>query len=215
MLRTVGNELEQRKREKTCGQALNDEEPLPAFEPGEPVHGEQRTREGTNEDKGKRACRHETRDGASATLLRKPVGEVEHDAGEQSRFGDTQEEAQDIETDRPLYESAGGRDRAPDDQDREHPAPRTEAHEHQIGGHLEQHVTDEENAGAEAEDKRREAEIRVHRQRGETDIQPVDDAKEVEQSQERDQPPLAFGEDLFFGGRWCGHALRHQSKFLS
>ena len=206
VLGAVGNELQQRKREKARRQALDQEEPLPALQTGDAVHGEKQARERTDDDEGERARGHEARDGARAALLRKPVGEIEHDARKESGFGDAQEKAQDVEARRPLHEGAGGRDRAPDDEDREHPAPRAEAHEHQIGGHLEQRIADEEDAGAEAEDGRREAEIGVHRQRREADIHPVDEADEIEQPDERDQPPLAFGEDLVFGGHWVGHA---------
>ncbi len=31
-------------------------------------------------------------------------------------------------------------------------------------------------------------------------FKPVDEADEIEQTQKRDQPPLALGEDLVFGG---------------
>src|SRR6267154_4319855 len=137
--------------------------------------------------------------------LREPIGEIEHDAGEESRLGNAQDEPQRVKAQRPLYERAGGRDCAPAAEDDEYPAPRAHALEHEIRRHLEDQIADEEQARAEAEDRGREREILVHGERGEADIQPVDDADEIEQRHQRYEPPRGLGEDL----------LAHVSKSLS
>src|SRR6185503_20489700 len=41
---------------------------------------------------------------------------------------------------------------------------------------------------------RREAEVRVHRERGEADVDPVDEGEEVQQPHERNQPPGDFAQ---------------------
>src|SRR6185436_10242595 len=63
-----------------------------------------------------------------------------------------------------------------------------------VARHFEQHVADEEDAGGEAEHAGREAEVRVHRQRGEADVDPVDEGEEVQYPHERDQPPRDFAQ---------------------
>ena len=144
--------------------------------------------------------------GTRAALLREPIHQIEHDAGKQTRFRDTEEKAQHVEAQRTLHEGASRRDGAPDEQDREHPAPRTEPDHHEIRGHLKQHVAEKEDAGAKAEDGGRECEIAVHGQRGEADIDAIDQIDGVKQSHQRDQPPRAFGEDFVVVGHQCPHA---------
>ena len=61
-----------------------------------------------------------------------------------------------------------------------------------FGGHLEQRVAEEEDAGAKTEDRGREAQILVHGEGGEAGIHPVDEIDHKEQHHERDQPPGAF-----------------------
>lgn len=56
-----------------------------------------------------------------------------------------------------------------------------------IARHLEQDVADEEDAGAEAEHLRREAEILVHGQRGKADIDPVEEIHRIADTKEGDQ----------------------------
>ena len=51
--------------------------------------------------------------------------------------------------------------------------------QHEVARDLEQEIADEEDAGAEAEYRRREAEILVHGERGEADIDPVEEIDRV------------------------------------
>jgi hypothetical protein len=73
-----------------------------------------------------------------------------------------------------------------------------------LEGHLEQEIAEEEDAGAEAEHGRREAEILVHGQRRETDVHAVDEGNEVQEHDERDdaQRDLAQYARFQFGTHW-------------
>jgi hypothetical protein len=62
-------------------------------------------------------------------------------------------------------------------------------------------IADEEDAGAEAVDFRRQAEVPVHCQRRETDIHAVEKIRDVEHAEKRNQPPRGFGEHGVGGGQ--------------
>src|SRR5207302_7353611 len=61
--------------------------------------------------------------------------------------------------------------------------------QHQVGGHLEQEIAPEENAGAEAIGLGRKAQIVIHGQGGKGDVHPVQEADDIHQRHERNQPP--------------------------
>jgi hypothetical protein len=65
------------------------------------------------------------------------------------------------------------------------PAACTDFLQKQIAWKLEDQVTDEEHAGAEAEGRRRETDSLVHRQRGEAHVHPVEIVGEIADGQER------------------------------
>src|SRR5207237_1665704 len=113
-------------------------------------------------------------------------GEVEDHAGEEARLRDAQQEAEEIEAPRAADEHHRRRDQAPGDHDARDPEARTQALEQQVARHLEEEVTDEEDAGTAAIDPVVEAEICPHLERCEADIDAVEVGDDVEHEHERD-----------------------------
>ena len=70
--------------------------------------------------------------------------------------------------------------------------------EQQIGGHLEQEIGEEEHAGAEAEHRLADAEIGVHRQLGEADVDAVEIGDEVADDEKRYESPGDLGRRALF-----------------
>jgi hypothetical protein len=68
------------------------------------------------------------------------------------------------------------------------PDARAEALQREIARHLEQEIAGEEDAGAGAEHRRREAEILVHGESGEADIDAVEEVDRVAEAQEGQEP---------------------------
>ena len=133
---------------------FDQEEPLPAVQSQNAVHGQQcsgnRRSDGDgNGHGGHEECRH-----AGSVAGRKPVAQVQDDPWEKAGFGSAEQEAQDIETHRPLNKRHGARDDPPGEHDPGNPYPRTDAMQDEIRRHLEQEIADEENAGAETEGRR-------------------------------------------------------------
>ena len=142
--------------------------------------------------------RHEVADDARPVHRGIPEREVEDDAGEEARLGRAQQHADQIEGVLVAHpggagdvrnERHGARENAPAQHDAGDPFARAEPLEQQVGWHLEDEIGDEEDAGAEAERGLRQAEVGVHRQRGEADIDAVQIGDEVAEHQEGDEPP--------------------------
>src|SRR5438105_3527450 len=72
--------------------------------------------------------------------------------------------------------------------------------EHQVARHFEEEITEEKDAGAPAEHGRGEAEILVHLERSEADIDAVEVADEVAEGHERHDPPADLADDPRFHG---------------
>ena len=96
-------------------------------------------------------------------------------------------------------EAHGGRHQAPADHDARDPDARAEFMQSEIAWNLEEDVADEKDAGAEAENLRREAEIFVHGKRGEADIDAVEEIDRVAQDEERDQAAARLADGAFRG----------------
>jgi hypothetical protein len=116
---------------------------------------------------------------------RKPVSEVKDHAGEEPRFGEAEQKAQDEKADRPAAERKRPRNQAPADHHAGDPTPRADAVEDQIARHLQEKIAPEERPGAEPENIRAQAEILIHRERREPDVHAVEIADEVENKTER------------------------------
>ncbi len=65
--------------------------------------------------------------------------------------------------------------------------------EREIARDLEQDIADEEDAGAGAEHRGREAEILVHGERGEADIHPVEEIHRIAEAEKRDEAARGLG----------------------
>ena len=129
---------------------------------------------------------------------RKPVAQVKDDPREKAGFGGAEQEAQDIETDRALHECHGAGDDPPGEHDPGNPDPCPDAMQDEIRRDLKQEVADEEYAGAESKRRCGKPDILVHRQRGKTDIDPVQVRDEIEQHDERHYPARKLANHSFF-----------------
>jgi hypothetical protein len=151
--------------------------------------------------RGDRNRCHEQRHDAGALCLRKPIGEIEieNDAREETGLGDAEQKPQGIEARRAGDEAHGGRHQAPADHDARDPDARAEFVQSEIARNLEEDIAHEKDAGAEAEDLRREAEIFIHGERGEADIDAVEEIDRVAEDEKRDQAPARLANGAFRG----------------
>jgi hypothetical protein len=81
------------------------------------------------------------------------------------------------------------------------PNARADLFQDDVARHFEQEVTPEEGAGRHAVSRGIEAEILVHGQRGEADIDTIEIAQEINQTGQRQQPPI----DLAHGRSFDAH----------
>ncbi|MNN16282.1 hypothetical protein D3C81_1294160 [compost metagenome] len=178
------------KAEQYGGQALDQEHPLPAGQAmlagGEVI--ENPARERPAEQAGHRDRRHEQGHDPPAPGRREPARKVQHDAGEEARFGGAGEQAQHVELHGRGDEQQAGRQRAPGDHHQRDPAPRAEAVERQVAGQPAEHIADEENPGTQAVDGFAELERIEHLQLGEADVDPVQVVEQVADEDEWNQP---------------------------
>ncbi|WGR93830.1 hypothetical protein MTX20_05000 [Bradyrhizobium sp. ISRA435] len=79
--------------------------------------------------------------------------------------------------------------------------------QHQIARDFEHHVTEEEDAGREAEDRGAETEVLVHGQSGVAEIDAVEIVEEHHHEQDWDQPPVDAADRLLLQFTWrrVGH----------
>ena len=147
------------------------------------------SRGGIAHQAGHRHRGEEQRRGAAAARRRKPVGEVQDDAGKEPGLGHAQQEAHDVEAQRGVDEHHAGRQDRPAHHDARDPAPCAHAMQHHVAGNLEQEVADEEDARAEAVHRVGELQRLLHAQLGESDVDAVEIGRDVAQEQQRDQPP--------------------------
>ena len=131
---------------------------------------------------------HERGDDPRAIGAGEPVGQVQDHAGEEAGLEQAEQEAHDEEAGFAAHEGHSGRREAPGNHDAGDPDPRAKPIQHQVAGHFEDEIADEEDRGAEAVDIGREAEVAVHRQRREAEVHAVDQTDDVEHEDERQQP---------------------------
>ena len=113
--------------------------------------------------------------------------EVEDDAGEESGFGDAQEEARGVELPWGADEEHEDGDDSPGDHDAGEPAAGSEAIEEQVRGDFAGGVAEEEEACAESVDGGAEVKIAVHLERGKADVDAVHVGCAVAEGDEWDQ----------------------------
>src|SRR5688572_13706859 len=115
----------------------------------------------------------------------KPVAEINDHAGEETSFGKSQQEADDVELRGVLDESHHRRKNPPRDDDACEPLSCAPAFDGEVTGDLENEIADKENAGAEPEDLRIEAEVARHFESGISDIHSIDERNDEKQDKER------------------------------
>ena len=134
----------------------------------------------------------EDRNGLAALDARQPAGEVVDHPGEEPGFGHAQQEAQDIEVGFVLDERhAGGHD-APGQHDAGQPDARADFLQENVGGHFEQRVTDEEQAGTEAIGGSADAQVMFHVGADEADVHTVDVVDDEHDHEQRQYVPFHF-----------------------
>jgi hypothetical protein len=89
------------------------------------------------------------------------------------------------------------------DNDPGDPDARAELFQDDVARHFEQEVTPEESAGRHAVSRGIEAEILVHGERGETDIDAIEIAQEINQDGQWQQPPIDLAHGRSFDVHWC------------
>jgi hypothetical protein len=104
----------------------------------------------------------------------------------------------DVEAGRPFDEGHRRGNDAPRDHHAGYPQSRADLVKNDVGGHFEHEVAPEEDAGAEAEHRGGEAQVRLHRERREADVDPVDISDEVQQHDERHDAPGDPAQGAFF-----------------
>ena len=186
--RPVGQIVQDDEGQDDSRRRLEDEHPLPPFQPPDTIHvqeqgGERRAEHRRAGDRG-----HEQADDASTIERREPQGQVEDDTGEEAGFRSTQEQAHDVEAVFAANEGHRAGQDAPGEHDAGDPPTRAEAFQEKIGRHLEQEIAEEEDAGAKAIGGGRDVQILPHGQCGEADIGPVKIGDEVTDDQKRDEP---------------------------
>ena len=132
---------------------------------------------------------------ARARSRREPVAHVQDDAGEEARLGEPKQEPDQVEAFFIPREHRTCGNYSPTDHDAADPPPGPDPMQNQVAGHLEQHVSDIEHAGAQTVDLFVEVEVFQHPQFRETDVHPIDDVDDVQQKQKRQKPAGHLAED--------------------
>ena len=185
-------------------EALDQEHPVDAVHAQQAVKLQQTAGQRVAEHVGDGQAHVEQTRGPGTARCRVPVGQVEHDAGEEAGLGDTQQEAEGVEAHRPLDEHEAGGDSAPADHDSGHPPPCTDPVHDEVRGDLEDGVTDEEERGAEGVGGSRDAVVGLPGMLGPTEVGAVNEGDDVHQQQERDEALGHLGQSgLNDGGLGC------------
>ena len=180
-----GHDAQHRRR-----QALHQEQPLPAvpaIDAVHPLHDAAGQRPGDDPGDGRRG--HEDGDHLSTLCRRVPEGQVQDDAGEEAGLEGAEQEAQHVELHRRGHEHHARGDDAPAEHDSQQRLARADLLEHQIAGHFEEEVADEEDAGAQAVDGVAEGQRLLHLQLRVADVDAVEVGDEVADDQQRHDAP--------------------------
>ncbi len=189
LLGLVRQHQQRQHAEQHRRKALDQEDPLPAGEPQAAVEPQQRLGQRRPHQHRDRRRHHEQRAVAGALAGGDPVGQVEHDPGEEAGLGDAEQEAEQVEAALPRHEDGRHRDEAPDDHDPRDPAPRAHALEDQVARDLEQEVAEEEQPRPEAVGLVAEPQVALQHAADEADVDAVDVRDHVADEGERDEPP--------------------------
>ena len=149
---------------------------------------------------------HEPGQRAGAVTQRKPVSEVNENAGEKTSLGDAQKKAGGIKLRGRFYQSGERGDNAPGDHDAADKAAGAPAFDGEGAGDFEEKVTDKKYAGRGAEDGVVEAEVFEHRQLGDGKIDAVDIGDHIAEKKQRRKPQVGFPAGAVEGGGVDGEA---------
>ena len=182
-----------------------EEHDSPALEAEEAVLLDEEAGQRGTDHGGQRLGQVEQGKDLAAVPGRDPEAQEEDGAGEEAGLGHAQDEAEDVELLHVAHPGEQQGDDAPADHDAGEPAAGAELVQGQVAGDLQQDVADEEDAGREAELRRREGQVRVHAVgAGKRDGRPVQVIDEEHQGDERHQPDRHFLDCGFFDHRLCG-----------
>lgn len=145
---------------------------------------ENEARQGSTKDAGEGQASQEERDGLSLFALAKPVGEVEDDSGEVASFGESEEKAKDIELGNVLDEAGESGEDSPGHDDACEPNASAEFVQQQVAGNFEQKVANEKDSGEQAELLGADAEVTVHGECGEADVDAVQEGDDIQNKDE-------------------------------
>ena len=145
-------------------------------------------------------------------VRREPIAEVQNGPRKEPGFREAEHKPEHTEADRAMSEGRCNGHQTPGDHDPADPEPRSDLVHNHRGGYFEEEVAKEEYARSEAVHLRCQAQIMVHGQRGEPHVDPIEKSNQVEQHQERNQPPGDLANHPFFeeaGSRHCdvAHSL--------
>ena len=190
-----GDESEQDRR-----QAFDDEQPAPAgIAHGAVEQFQDQPAERGGDGVVERTDDQEQAEYAPAVLRRKPQRQVVDHTGKEAGLRDAEQEAGDEKAGFATDETHRDRHDPPRHHDAGKPDARADLGQDQVARHFADEVADEKKPGTPAEHRGREPQIGVHRQRRQADVEPVDDADQVGQQQERQHAPRHLAhERLFF-----------------
>ncbi|MCY1524754.1 hypothetical protein D9M68_597020 [compost metagenome] len=195
---------------------FDQEHPLPALQAVRAVKGlHDPPGQRVAENAGHRNGGHEQRDDLGAAMGRIPVCQVQDHAGIETRFGQAQQEAQDVEAGRRLDEHEHARQDPPRNHDARDPDAGAQPVHEQVARHFEKEIANEEHTGAQAEHGFAEPQVLRHLQFGEAHVDAIEVGDHVAEHQERHQPPehLGVGARGFAGFRRCRGGLRAERRF--
>jgi len=169
--------------------ALEQEQPLPPAQPSKAVQPEQPPGQEAPDHRRHSAEAVEAADRTSAVRRRVPAGDVVQAGWPEARFGRSEEQPHYVELDRGTDEHHGRGEQPPADHDPNDPAARADTRHHHPRRDFEHRVRQEEKAAAESVDGGGELQVDVHLRRREADVQSVEVAAEVSESEQGDDAP--------------------------
>ncbi|MNM67855.1 hypothetical protein D3C81_793980 [compost metagenome] len=172
---------------------MHQKQPLPAVPAIETIKEfHDRTRQRPGDQAGEDSPEQEHRDHPRTPCWRVPEGQVEQCPGGEAGFEGAQQKAQHIELCGGLHEHHGHGDHAPADHDAQQRLAHADLFQHQVAGHLEQQVADEEDPRAQRIDGVAERQCLFHLQLRVTDVDAIKKCHDVGGHQQRHDAPADF-----------------------
>ena len=129
-----------------------------------------------------------------------PVGEVQNNAREKTRFGQAQQKAHDIKLGFGLNEHHAARHNAPSHHDACYPNTGTYSVQNDIARHFKKEVANEKHARTQSIHSIREPQFACHLQLCKTDIDTVQISNDLAKQQQGDETPRHLEVGGFFKG---------------